>query len=101
MQGFPQGQKRIKPYSFNQSEPIKVKLSWSNLKSDSSSIMENESNNKSSWSNLKSDTSCNIKNVSIAKFPWSTLNSHTLDNLKNQLNAKSNNTDSQLKENET
>ena len=71
MDSVPQCQKRVQPFLFNPLEPKnrKVKLSWSYLKSDSPSNMENVSNTKSSWSDLKSDLSYNIKNSSNIKHP--------------------------------
>ena len=62
MDNVPQGRKRVQPSSFNTVEPenIKVKLSWSNMKSNSL-LWSNLKSNSSSWSNIKLDETSNIK----------------------------------------
>ena len=57
-----QDRERVQPSLFNQFKPKnkKVKLSWSNIKSDTSYNNEKRSNTKSTWSNIKLDASYKI-----------------------------------------
>ena len=75
----------------------KVKLFWCDLKSDSSSNIENISKSKSSWSKHKSDLSYNIENSFNNKPSCSNFMSDSSYNIENSFkNNKSNNTDSGL-----
>ena len=94
MDCVPQGQKRVQPSSFNPLEPQnkKVKLSWSNIKSDSSFNIKKRSNTKSTWSNLKLDTSYKIENSINNKTSWCNLKSDSSYNIDNfSLSNTSNN----------
>ena len=90
MDSAPQGRKMIQSFSFNQlqSKNKKNKLSWSNIKSDSSYNIEKLSHTKSFWSNLKLDASYKIENSINNKTSWCNLTSDSSFDIKKDSSLK-------------
>ena len=85
----------MKPSLFNIFEPKKkkVKLSWSNIKSDSSYNTKKRSNTKSSWSNFCLDASYKIENSINNKTSWWNLKSDSYNIENNSSKNTSKNLD--------
>ena len=96
MGDVPQDRKKVQPSLFNPFElkNEKVKLSWSNTKSDISYNVEKCSNTKSSWSNIKLDALHKIGNSIKNKTSWCNIKPDSSYNIENNSsNNVSNNLD--------